>query len=176
MQKTKLDPRALKEVYEVLLLLNLEELNKIPKPLIDAIKNNCDMEYEVDFEKLENEMLPDTENILSTIYIDYLSTDEEKNIIKKLIILEKQKKEQVKEKSFFMNIENKKELTETGNDIKINEKIQDEKSQKELQEESLKEIKAKERIQSLTVIKQENFINRIMQKIKKWMESGLWKK
>lgn len=86
MVNTKFDRKALTEVYEVIIMLENKELNKIPKKLIETIKLNKDNEYEVDFQKLENgEMLPDTMKILAALYTYYLANEEEKNIINKLI-------------------------------------------------------------------------------------------
>ena len=86
MVNTKFDRRALAEVYEVIIMLENKDLKKIPEKLMDAIKLNKDNEYEVDFHNIENgEMLPDTIKILSTLYTYYLASDEEKNIIFKLI-------------------------------------------------------------------------------------------
>lgn len=86
MVNIKFDRKALTEVYEVIIMLENKELNKIPKKLIETIKLNKDNEYEVDFQKLENgEMLPDTMKILAALYTYYLANEEEKNIINKLI-------------------------------------------------------------------------------------------
>ncbi len=86
MVNTKFDRKALAEVYEVIIMLENKELNKIPEKLIETIKLNKDNEYEVDFQKLENgEMLPDTMKILAALYTYYLANEEEKNIINKLI-------------------------------------------------------------------------------------------
>lgn len=86
MVNTKFDRKALTEVYEVIIMLENKELNKIPEKLIETIKLNKDNEYEVDFQKLENgEMLPDTMKILAALYTYYLANEEEKNIINKLI-------------------------------------------------------------------------------------------
>lgn len=94
MVSTKFDKKALAEVYEVLIMLDKKDLTKIPKRLVEAIKLNKDNEYEVDFQDIEDgKMLPDTIKILSTLYTYYLASEEEKNIIFKLI---NSKKEQNK--------------------------------------------------------------------------------
>lgn len=90
MVKTNFDRRALAEVYNVLIMLGKKTFQKIPVSIIKAIKNNMDTEYEVRWEELEKEnMLEDTEKILSVIYTDYLATSEEKNIIMQLEKLKK---------------------------------------------------------------------------------------
>lgn len=86
----KLNPKSLSEVYEILILLPREEYNKIPQEIIKGIRDKRDEEYEVDIEKIENGiMLPETVNILGTIYIKYLSTSDEKNVVEEIIDFEK---------------------------------------------------------------------------------------
>lgn len=94
MVSTKFDKKALAEVYEVLIMLDKKDLTKIPKRLVETIKLNKDNEYKVDFQDIEDgKMLPDTIKILSTLYTYYLASEEEKNVIFKLI---NSKKEQHK--------------------------------------------------------------------------------
>lgn len=86
----KLNPKSLSEVYEILILLPREEYNKIPQEIIKGIRDKRDEEYEVDIEKIENGiMFPETVNILGTIYIKYLSTSDEKNVVEEIIDFEK---------------------------------------------------------------------------------------
>ena len=90
----KLDPKSLSEVYEILILLPREEYNKIPKEIIKGIRDNRDEEYEVDVGKIESGiMLPETANVLGTIYIKYLATSNEKNIVEELIEIGKKHKD-----------------------------------------------------------------------------------
>ena len=85
MVEKSFDRRALAEVYNVLIMLNKENFDKIPKKMIQAIKNNMDTEYDVQWNEIENgNLLEDTEKILSVLYTDYLATPEEKNIIMQL--------------------------------------------------------------------------------------------
>ena len=92
MEKVCFDKRSLAEVYTVLIMLEKEKLNKIPKEIIEGIKNNRDLEYEIDFDTIENNMLPDTQKILSTLYVYYLANPEERDTVFKMIELEKKKK------------------------------------------------------------------------------------
>jgi len=89
MENIKLDSKALTEVYEVLLMLDKDKFDKIPKNIIEGIKNNRDIEYEVDINDIEENMLSDTQKILATIYTYYLATPEEKSTIFQMIELEK---------------------------------------------------------------------------------------
>ena len=110
---TKFDRRALTEVYEVLMLLEKSKLSMIPEDLVKTIKENKDNDYEVDIHEIENgKMLQDTSRILATIYTYYFATDEEKNIIKKFINLEKEKNREnyevfKKDNQKLVQIENK---------------------------------------------------------------------
>ena len=85
MVETSFDRKALAEVYNVLIMLDKENFDKIPKKMIEALKNNMDTDYEVEWSDIEKgNLLEDTEKILSVLYTDYLATPEEKNIIMQL--------------------------------------------------------------------------------------------
>lgn len=132
---TKFDRRALSEVYEVIIMLEDKELKKIPTRLIEAIKLNKDNDYEVDFQNIEEgNMLPDTIKILSTLYTYYLASEEEKNVIFKLI-------------------NNKKKQYQINYPIVKNKQIETKEENKE---------------QSMVVVKKENLIRKILNKIKRF--------
>ena len=79
-----LNSKAYTEVYYIVSLMSEEMKNKIPEKVLNNIKNRMDKEYEfyIDEEDIENlELLEDTEKILSVLYTDYLSTEEERQII-----------------------------------------------------------------------------------------------
>ena len=66
MVETSLDRRALAEVYNVLIMLEASVFKKIPNDIIQAIKNNMDADYKVEWDKLQKGiMLEDTEKILA---------------------------------------------------------------------------------------------------------------
>lgn len=128
MVETSFDRRALTEVYNVLIMLNKENFDKIPKKMIEAIKENMDTEYDVQWNEIENgNLLEDTEKILSVLYTDYLATPEEKNIIMQLENLRYKDcypvfKNRVKKE----NINEEKELVQLKNEnwfIKLVDKI-----------------------------------------------------
>lgn len=78
----KFDKKALSEVYSLIELLDEESYQKIPENLIYGIKKNMDNFYEVDTDKLLNgEYLQETKDILCAIYIKYLATEEELELI-----------------------------------------------------------------------------------------------
>ena len=83
---TYFDKKALTEVDQVLNMLEDKDLAKIPNKIIETIRTNKDNTYELDMQKLERgEMLEDTEKILATIYSYYLASEDEKDVIFKLI-------------------------------------------------------------------------------------------
>lgn len=141
--------KALTEVYEILNLLPQEEYQKIPKNLIEYIKMNMDEEVEVDIESVEDgHMLQETNNILATIYMKYLSTSQEKIVIKNLMELEK-----------------------SNNAKKQNIKCDDSMfSRKEM-------VKAEESARNLLVVKHQTFFARVLDKLKQFVERiKLWKR
>ena len=141
--------KALAEVYEILILLPQEEYQKIPKNLIEYIKMNMDEEFEVDIESVEDgHMLQETNNILATIYMKYLSTSQEKIVIKNLMELEK-----------------------SNNAKKQNIKCDDSMfSRKEM-------VKAEESARNLLVVKHQTFFARVLDKLKQFVERiKLWKR
>lgn len=110
MVETKIDRKALTEVYHVINSLNINEYKRIPVNIITAIEENMDKNYEVDFEILEKQMLPDTKKILATIYTYFLANKEEKNIINQLIESEKKYKTKDIFKYNKVEITNSKEI------------------------------------------------------------------
>lgn len=141
--------KALTEVYEILILLPQEEYQKIPKNLIEYIKMNMDEEFEVDIESVEDgHMLQETNNILATIYMKYLSTSQEKIVIKNLMELEK-----------------------SNNAKKQNIKCDDSMfSRKEM-------VKAEESDRNLLVVKHQTAFARVLDKLKQFVERiKLWKR
>lgn len=86
MINTYFDKKALTEVDQVLSMLEDKDLAKIPNKIIETIRTNKDNTYELDMQKLERgEMLEDTKKVLGTIYSYYLASEDEKDVIFKLI-------------------------------------------------------------------------------------------
>lgn len=82
MSKNRLDSKGIAEAYEILMLLDEENLEKIPVNILETFREERDIEYEIDIDKLMGgEMLQDTKNILCAIYYKYLATDEERQVI-----------------------------------------------------------------------------------------------
>ena len=79
-----LNSKAYTEVFCIINLMTDEMKTKIPEKIMKNIQERMDINYEfyIYEEDIEDaELLEDTEKILSVLYIDYLSTDEERKII-----------------------------------------------------------------------------------------------
>lgn len=97
-------PKAYREVYEILKYIPKEDLEKIPKDLIQTIKSNMDSNhtYEVneyiEFDK--QPMLRETKAILAIIYRDYWATDTQKERIVQKQKHDIQKEEEAKKEKY----------------------------------------------------------------------------
>lgn len=107
---------AFTEVYEIISYLNDEEYNKIPKEVVDAIYENRNKEYEYWLDESipleDQEMLPETKAILFNLFRDYLSYPWQKEKIIKMQREERLRKEEIKRKKYnsdniFKNQSNK---------------------------------------------------------------------
>lgn len=95
-----LDKMAYTEVFYIINEMSEEMKSKIPEKIMKNIQDRMDKNYEfyVDEENIENlKLLDDTEKILSVLYTDYFSTDEEKEIIlnKEKIIANSRKNKEI---------------------------------------------------------------------------------
>ena len=83
--------KRLVEVYEVLKYLSEDDYRKIPKSIIEAIKQNKDKNYTWNYDitkKLKNQDLcDDTIAILSYINMNYLLNDKQKEFVNKLHLI-----------------------------------------------------------------------------------------
>lgn len=90
-----LQSKAYTEAFYLISQMSDEMRNKIPEKVLNNIKSRMDKNYifnadNNDFEGTK--LLEDTEKILSVIYTDYFSTEEEYEVIKyKEKILEREK-------------------------------------------------------------------------------------
>ena len=143
MFETTLDRRALAEVYTILRALEESTLKKIPSNIVDAIRYNMDFKYEVDYSKLlNNELLDDTKKILSVLYIDYLASYEERDVIYKMENLKYANNDNI----FFDSKNISKSNTLNENDKKELIEVQE--------------------------VKKESFIQKIISRIKRIFERG----
>lgn len=89
----KLNSMALSEVYEILISLSPTEYKKIPKNIIINIRDNREKNYDPDFNELQaGKMSKEASKILAAIYLKYLALDDEKNVVKKIILNQKSQK------------------------------------------------------------------------------------
>lgn len=104
-------PNAYKEVYVILQEMSKEDRNKIPNSLIEMIENKMNnlYDFKLDPDKTfeEQNLLRETEAILTYIFINYWSTDGQKEEIRQKfrneILEEENKKGQFDYKSLFRN-------------------------------------------------------------------------
>jgi len=97
---------AFKEVYEILQNTDDELVAKVPKKFVSFLQNNMNTDYQTNIDKNididKQQLLTETEDILSLIYRSYWATDEEKlefshKDTQDLIKIEENKKAQYKD-------------------------------------------------------------------------------
>lgn len=105
-----INPKAYTEVNEIIKSMPEEIKEKIPEDIRKTINYNSDKNYYFtfdDFEKLE--LLEDTKKILSVLYTDYFSTENEKKVIlEKEKIIEIQKEQAKRQKYPIDFLKNRK--------------------------------------------------------------------
>ena len=85
-------PQAYREVIEILKYIPKIEYNKLPNELISKMEKEQDKnhQYNIDMFK-NNEMLKETEIILTVLFREYLATPEQKIKIFKILFKKKRK-------------------------------------------------------------------------------------
>jgi len=108
--------KACKEVLEILNNVEEKDLEKIPKDFIDDIKKNADKNYipNIDINKKfeEQELLPETIDLLAYIYRKYWCDEKDKYEFDRVI----QENENKKEKVFSSNNKNEDNTNLNQND------------------------------------------------------------
>lgn len=98
---------AFSEVYTILGFLEDEELKKIPSNVISAIENNRNLNYiyeiNEDVDLFKHPMLLETKAILFNLYRDYLATPEQRKKIIKIQNEERQRKDKEKREKYNPN-------------------------------------------------------------------------
>ena len=96
--------KAYVEVLEVLKYIPKEDLEKVPKDIIQTLENKKDMEYKYELNKnisFENQILMnETKAILANFFRDYWATPEQRNAI-----IEKERKEEWEEEQNKIKID-----------------------------------------------------------------------
>lgn len=86
-ENIKFDRRALSQVYGIICDYDEEDYEKIPKNIRAAIEDNRAIDYDFtidDVEENNSNLMDDTKKILAYLYTNFLSTPEEKEVLKKL--------------------------------------------------------------------------------------------
>lgn len=123
-----MDSKAYTEVYNIINCMSDEYKEKIPNKVIETIKYKMDKNYEfnIDLDNINDlELMDDTEKILSVLYTDYISSEEERKIIKnkeKIVYLNKENKKKEKFESDIFKNNLTKSLVEDSNEKRENNK------------------------------------------------------
>lgn len=74
--------KSLAEAFAVIMLLEFDEIKKIPDNFLNSIRNNMDEEYysklNMNEEYIDNNLSEDAKGILGLVYRDYLSDEKER--------------------------------------------------------------------------------------------------
>lgn len=96
--------KALTEVYE-LLRLDEESVKKIPLDIWRIIEDNRNIEYKIDIENLDsNTMMTETKDIIIWLYMDYLASEEEKNVLENMAKMQYEQKQKEKQEQYKIDI------------------------------------------------------------------------
>ena len=121
-------PKAYKEVLEILKYVPKEDVDKLPKYIIENMKKEQDINHEYHIVNLLNfdkqPMLEETEVILSVFYRDYWATEEERKQILMNERKEKLQHEEEKAKSYvslndIFKIEEEQKTEKINNQLEI---------------------------------------------------------
>lgn len=102
--------KAYKEIIEILKCINKEEVNKIPREMLNMFEINQDKNYAFKFDTKkgfeEQNISKETKAILANIFRDYWATDYQRNkLVKKenyeRELLEEKKREKYNPKDLF---------------------------------------------------------------------------
>ena len=136
--------RAYTELLEILEYVSQEDYDKIPKTLIEFFEENKDNSYlynyqiEIPFE--QQTMLKLTKILIAILYVNYWTTNEEREKIR------------IKENEYLINLEEEKKKMYNPNDIFR-------KNKKDINKNNFKT--------KLIVKENKNILSRIMKKFKK---------
>ena len=138
--------KAYKEVLEILKYIPKEDYDKLPKYIIENMEKEQDKEHIFCITKFDDfehqEMMKETEVILSVLYRDYWATEEQRKAIHAMEHFEKRKIEEEKSKKY-----------KSSNNIFQKEEI-------------IKNKKEQSSQNQLVQVKQEGFLRRAIMKIK----------
>ena len=116
-------PNAYKEVYVILENMSKEDYNKIPETFIKMVKNNMNEEYEFKLDEnkefIEQDLLQETRVILAYIFLNFWSTDEQKekieNKFRQDIVEWEEQKEKYNSEEIFKNRKKTNQISKEEN-------------------------------------------------------------
>lgn len=108
MIETKNFPKAYVETIEILKLLEKSEYRKIDNKFIDMLNRQKDNNYIYKLDNMKNieeqKIMKETRVILAYIFMNYLGTDKEKNIINKKFQNDIEKSEKLKSEKYSVDV------------------------------------------------------------------------
>lgn len=148
MLNTKKFSKAYVEVLEILSNISKEDVNKIPRDILNVMEKNKDKNYTFEFDNdktlEEQSLMRETKAILAYIFVNYWSSPEQKETIEKKFNNDIRKSEKSKEEKYSTDI------FET-----IRENKENEKQRKKCENMQIK------------AYRKENFLSRLFRKMKK---------
>ena len=109
----KANRKALTEVYEILQAYE-DDIDEIPEKYMYVIEDNMDKDYIFSTEDLENiELLEDTKKILTYLYTNFLSTHEERTVLKQIEKIQYEKAQ--KQNNINHNVFEKRQINTNNN-------------------------------------------------------------
>lgn len=120
-------PRAYVEVIEILKLLEHNEFEKIDNSFIDMLNRKKDTKYTYSYDYTkdieEQTLLKETRAVLAYIFMNYLGTSEEKEVINRKFKNDIEKDEQLKREKYSVDVfKNKKIESNTETQMIVYEK------------------------------------------------------
>jgi len=110
----KANRKALTEVYEILQAYE-DDIDEIPEKYMYVIEDNMDKDYIFSTEDLENiELLEDTKKILTYLYTNFLSTPEERTVLKQIEKIQYEKVQ--KDNNINYNVFEKRQMNTNNNE------------------------------------------------------------
>lgn len=106
-EKSEIYLKAFVELNEIINHMNTNLKNKIPKKMLEAIRNSGDKNYKFKYDNTKSlskqKLLPETISLLSIIYSDYLCLEEERKKWDEYDKFALQNKEELKQKNYNAN-------------------------------------------------------------------------
>lgn len=177
--------KALVELNEIIKHMSLELQNKIPPEIQQEFIKNMDKEYHFTYDETvpleEQNMMPETQGLLSVVYSNYLCSEEEKKKWREydnFYRQEQNKKTNVEVKEIFPR------KTESQSKGMLQERVEDPQTKeifpenlqqkvdntidKETQQKRANSIQKDTMSQELAIIKEKSFFRKILNKLKSW--------